>query len=49
MSIFAVFMAVIVTALMLAYLRTEHHNAASHENQQDLKLQAGNDHDHRSR
>ena len=32
-------MAVIVTALMLAYLRTEHHNAASHENQQDLKLQ----------
>lgn len=39
MSIFAVFMAVIVTALMLAYLRNEHHNAASHENQQDLKLQ----------
>ena len=28
MSIFAVFMAVIVTALMLAYLRNEHHNAA---------------------
>ena len=39
MSVFAVFMAVIVTVLMLAYLRNERRNAASNENQQDLKLQ----------